>query len=139
MGFIILIIIGAIAGCGYLCYVLYQIAAEDTKIKRREWEYEKAVKHLKRNGYKTTYTNKNTGTISFKDEFGNSHSVSLYKGYNSHCDNPVEFTSYKYLKPNRKNKKVKKHKVYDSVDNDVIDKWYEDKMYGKIPDNNDYV
>ena len=49
-----------------------------------EAEFDYMLEQIKRDGNKVTYANRNTGTISYRDQNNEVRSVSVYRGYNSH-------------------------------------------------------
>ena len=46
--------------------------------------FDNTLSKIRSEGKKVTYANKNTGTISYKDNGNEVKSMSVYKGYNSH-------------------------------------------------------
>ena len=58
--------------------------AHEDKPVRNDALFDEVIKTIESNGGKVTYMNRNTGTISFKDAYGEHGSYQVYKGYNSH-------------------------------------------------------
>ena len=76
----ILIAIGALV----LGVALIYLSSSRRLANKQNKEFSDALKNIKMSGYRITYANRNTGTISYMDSNNEVRSISIYRGYNSH-------------------------------------------------------
>ena len=80
LGFSILVTIAALVFGAFLIYFPSSFRTSRKNNKR----FDDAINRIQSNGYKVTYANRGTGTISYKDGNNEVRQISVYKGFNSH-------------------------------------------------------
>ena len=81
LGLSILVTVAALVVGACLIYFPSGFRATRKNNKR----FDETINRIKGDGYKITYANRNTGTISYKDENNEIRQISVYKGFNSHA------------------------------------------------------
>ena len=84
MGAVIIGLVVVFILFGLLFKYLFSFLEEDEIPTKNDKAFDDTILGLKNEGCKITYMNRNTGTITYKDPFGETKSVRVYKGYNSH-------------------------------------------------------
>lgn len=81
LGFSILVTVAALVVGACLIYFPSGIRAARKNNKR----FDETINRIKSDGYKITYVNRSTGTISYKNENNEVRQISVYRGFNSHA------------------------------------------------------
>jgi hypothetical protein len=69
---------------GFVLLFIVFVVAGVKRNKMNQEAFDNRLKELKNNDCKISYANKSTGTIGWRDDKGNYHSESVFRGYNSH-------------------------------------------------------